>query len=646
MLHRNRLSYGLVALVLVTALLLGAFPASASATPSGIPVLILQDGDPWGRSSFRTALLPSLGYAPTVAHWSQVGTGSGLIHLADFKYVYIPSCQSPGFYGDYVARSSELADWVSAGGHLVFSVCTQGQTLTLPGGLKTEFNLANNNYIVDASHPIVTGELSDGIALTDADLYGTMCSHIDMNSLPAGATVILRDQQNPTLVEYPYGAGRIVASGLTWEFYTDLGSLGDTGSFAKRAYDDLFLYSFGLLHVITVKSTTGGTVTPSGSIRVVEGFSKAFVITADMGFRIVAVAVDGQSISISDPRTMTVTVADVLSDRTLAVSFAANDFSAPTISLSRLGTAVGVTNWVDGTVPSLTVDSSPFPLTFDLSDDSGSAKWSITVNNRVVVDPWGFGTVTYPVPLTSGRNDVAISAVDASGNTATQKLVITLDGSGPVLTLDSALPATVASPTLAIAGTVTDATSGVRSFSINGTPVVLYADGSFREQLSLKNGDNIVSLEAIDRAGHTTSQTFTVKYGAASSSASSSLNIVLTIGKTTMNVNGMPVAMDAAPVIQSGRTMLPIRALIQTLGGRATWNGSSKTATVTLGDRTVAVTIGSTTALVNGKTVSLDVVPFITGGRTFLPLRFIAENLGLDLAWEPVSRTISFTYWP
>jgi hypothetical protein len=36
----------------------------------------------------------------------------------------------------------------------------------------------------------------------------------------------------------------------------------------------------------------------------------------------------------------------------------------------------------------------------------------------------------------------------------------------------------------------------------------------------------------------------------------------------------------------------------------------------------------------------------IVGSRTFLPLRAVAENLGLDLAWEPISRTISLTYWP
>ena len=93
--------------------------------------------------------------------------------------------------------------------------------------------------------------------------------------------------------------------------------------------------------------------------------------------------------------------------------------------------------------------------------------------------------------------------------------------------------------------------------------------------------------------------------------------------------------MDAAPFIKDGRTLLPIRALIEALGGSVQWNASTRTATVMLGSRTVALTIGSTTALVNGTPITLDVAPMIVGGRTFLPLRAVAENLGLDLAWEP-----------
>jgi hypothetical protein len=216
---------------------------------------------------------------------------------------------------------------------------------------------------------------------------------------------------------------------------------------------------------------------------------------------------------------------------------------------------------------------------------------------------------------------------------------------GPVITL-SPTPASVSSPVLTVAGSVTDLVSGLRSLTIDGTPISLFLDGSFSEKLTLTKGDNTILIEAVDKVGHTTSQTFTVKYVVASSSAPSSLYVVLTIGSADMEVNGMTQKMDAAPFIKDGRTLLPIRALIEALHGTVQWNASTKTATVMLGSRTVALTIGSTTALVDGKAVALDVAPVIVKGRTFLPLRAVAENLGLDLAWEPVSKTISFTYWP
>jgi hypothetical protein len=305
----------------------------------------------------------------------------------------------------------------------------------------------------------------------------------------------------------------------------------------------------------------------------------------------------------------------------------------------------GVIGWSGGAVPTFTVGFSPFPLTFTLEDSSGAVEWSISVNGAVIVDPLGSGLITYPVPLAEGRNDVVITAVDMAGNQTMQGLIIYLDSMGPVIVL-SPIPASVSSPVLTVAGTVMDAVSGLRSVTIDGTPIVLFLDGSFSEKLALMKGDNTTVIEATDKVGHTTSQIFTVTYGTTSSAVPSSLYVILTIGSTDMEVNGLTSKLDAAPFIKDGRTLLPIRALIEALGGSVEWNASTKTATMALGSRTVALTIGSKTALVNGKPITLDVAPMIVKGRTFLPLRAVAENLGLDLSWEPVSRTISLTYWP
>jgi hypothetical protein len=66
---------------------------------------------------------------------------------------------------------------------------------------------------------------------------------------------------------------------------------------------------------------------------------------------------------------------------------------------------------------------------------------------------------------------------------------------------------------------------------------------------------------------------------------------------------------------------------------------------------TIRLTIGRNTATVNGGTMLIDpanatVVPLILGSRTFLPLRFIAEQLGLDIAWYAPTRTVTIAWEP
>jgi hypothetical protein len=326
------------------------------------------------------------------------------------------------------------------------------------------------------------------------------------------------------------------------------------------------------------------------------------------------------------------------------------DMMPPSITLPDFSTMAGVTGWSGGPIQTFTVRSSPFPLTFTLEDNSGPANLSIKVNEVVTGATVGIGSITYLVPLTEGHNDVEISASDAGGNYTSLKLVINLDSTAPVLTIEPALPASVTKSVLTITGDVTDAGSGLKTLTINGTEVIPLLDGSFRATLVLMKGANAIVIETEDKAGNKASVTYTVTY-ATSGSVASSKTVTLTIGKAEMDVNGIAVALDAAPVIQNGRTLLPLRALIETLGGKVVWNGTTRTATVTLGTRTVAVTIGNPIGLVGGKKVAIDpantkVVPVIINSRTFLPLRFIAENLGLDLAWDALTRTISFTYWP
>ena len=345
---------------------------------------------------------------------------------------------------------------------------------------------------------------------------------------------------------------------------------------------------------------------------------------------IASVTVDGQAVSVTGLTSMTYTFAKVMSNHTIRAEFRSPDVMAPVIELP------------DG-VPQSAV-GSPYDLHLVVTDDTSIADVGIFENGQRVGGSLTGGDIRVRLTLPDGRHELVIVAVDGVGNRTERAITLVVDTRPPVLTIDP--PSSVSTATFTLTGSVIDAVSGLASLTVNGESVVPFLDGSFSMKLALVKGANDFVVEAADRAGNTTSQDFTVTYASPSSSAPSSIYVVLTIGSADMDVNGMTRKMDAAPFIKDGRTLLPIRALIEALGGSVQWNASTKTATVTLGSRTVALTIGSKAALVNGTSVPLDVAPMIVKGRTFLPLRAVAENLGLDLAWEPVSQTISLTYWP
>ncbi|MCH5213268.1 MAG: carboxymuconolactone decarboxylase family protein [Oscillospiraceae bacterium] len=122
------------------------------------------------------------------------------------------------------------------------------------------------------------------------------------------------------------------------------------------------------------------------------------------------------------------------------------------------------------------------------------------------------------------------------------------------------------------------------------------------------------------------------------------VTITMQIGNPVMTVNGEQQNIDengTAPVIVNDRTLLPIRTVIEAIGGDVAWSDSSKTAGLTYGDRVITLTADSTTAYVLGEEYTLDVAPAIINDRTMLPIRFIAENFGLSVDWEQETQTVT-----
>jgi hypothetical protein len=123
--------------------------------------------------------------------------------------------------------------------------------------------------------------------------------------------------------------------------------------------------------------------------------------------------------------------------------------------------------------------------------------------------------------------------------------------------------------------------------------------------------------------------------------------ISLQVGSSRMTVGGVIKPIDAQgtrPLISNGTTMVPIRAIVESLGGSVGWDAADRRLDIRLGSRTVTTWVSKTTATVNGSSTTMSVAPAIIGGHTMIPLRFVAENLGCLVGWDQGTRSATVAY--
>ena len=119
-----------------------------------------------------------------------------------------------------------------------------------------------------------------------------------------------------------------------------------------------------------------------------------------------------------------------------------------------------------------------------------------------------------------------------------------------------------------------------------------------------------------------------------SNAAEAGKTIKLQIGSRIVNVDNEAVIYDAAPVIRNDRTLVPIRIITEALGGKVDWNGATKEVTLSINDKEIKMTIGKTLE-------KYGVAPVIIDGRTFVPVRFVADELGANVAWDDATKTVT-----
>ena len=122
----------------------------------------------------------------------------------------------------------------------------------------------------------------------------------------------------------------------------------------------------------------------------------------------------------------------------------------------------------------------------------------------------------------------------------------------------------------------------------------------------------------------------------------SDLNTVrLTLDSKTLWINDTPLEMDIAPSVINNRTIVPISFIVNALQGMVDWDQALHTAYVAHGDTLVEIIIDKPELYVNGEIVAIDTPATLIDGRTMVPLRAVADGLGLEVHYDDANRSIT-----
>ena len=124
--------------------------------------------------------------------------------------------------------------------------------------------------------------------------------------------------------------------------------------------------------------------------------------------------------------------------------------------------------------------------------------------------------------------------------------------------------------------------------------------------------------------------------------------IILQLDNPIMIVNGVSQEIDpgrgTTPIIISGRSMVPIRAIVEAMSGTMGWDGSESKITLDARGNMVEMWLNRNDIRSNGTNARMDVAPVPQGDRTFVPVRFASENLNAKADWINSTREVVIVY--
>jgi hypothetical protein len=308
---------------------------------------------------------------------------------------------------------------------------------------------------------------------------------------------------------------------------------------------------------------------------------------------------------------------------------------------------------IDRTPPLLEI-TSPLPKKWLLTQtqqivgkvsDSESGIKSLKCNDRDLMFT-DEGIFVLSIPDFEGKNAFHFVVTDHAGNYTEISHELWIDTQTPKISIKFPQDGQeTKTGFIDITGNGFDATSGLAGIRINGSIVSFNSDGYFSYRTEIKKGMNSFIVEAFDHAGNSSQLELNVL-------GLLPVSIQCWIGKKDITINGQTSKIDAAPYIHasSGRTLVPVRFMVEPIDSTIDFDPSTQIITIKRYRTIIICQIDQATAIVNGIEKPIDtedqtLSPLIKENRTYLPLRFVAENLGFLVKWNANKQQIDL-YFP
>lgn len=110
--------------------------------------------------------------------------------------------------------------------------------------------------------------------------------------------------------------------------------------------------------------------------------------------------------------------------------------------------------------------------------------------------------------------------------------------------------------------------------------------------------------------------------------------IEMAIGKKNYTIDGAKKSMDVAPMATNNRTLVPLRFLVESLGGQVDWDQEKQTIHINHKGQDLVLPLDAKTILVNGQEVAIDTPAMVKNQRTLVPIRFVVENLAMTVDYQ------------